>query len=1034
MNKPVSALAVALTALFQSVAGAAPGTAATCTWKGPASGGNWSNPNNWAIDPAPADETAAKAVLSSTCAWVFNGSATVVNDLKPLCVGTFKVTSGTVTLEGGSGSSCVFEHKSEFTIEAGAKVVCNLTGFTGTGNNENESPLAIFLGAGTFELGENCATGWNNEFQPCASSTVRVAAASGWTTAFVRTWNAGVFDVFGDLNLGHLFLNAGTTLRLSDGKTLLLTSGEPGKGVKSWVSGSKVEGTGSLFFSGGSVYNIDGNLDYTGALTLLNGTLNIGAAVSVPRAVEVRTQANGVINLAASQTLGVLSGGGSTGGIRMADGTTLTVAGDGQAAASQFDARISGSADFVKDGANYALTLTGDNDYKGATRVAAGTLELKRPAYRPGLVAQWSFDDPDNLGRDAGATGVPIELCTTEEGGALPTQVADGVGSRAAIWLGTTDDAMTKHQFLRVNAANLTALNGFSKKSAPFAVSFWMKPDLAKCNGWTYVFRRGNWSVGNEMMLWLYAGDSTFRLSIDEYGETDATLNIQAKAETVGDGKWHHVVAAYADRKLQLWYDGELLGETTTSRDLVFEEANDKAFANSNDKTLVFGHPYAGTSKDHHLDCGFDEICVWNRALSAADVAREYALGDNPDAVAVALPEPIAHWRFDDANDLGKDEKGASPLAVNEGGKAVAEPGAHGSALSGSATRDSYPVGLPVGKRPFSVAIRLQARYATDYGTILAWGDLSKIGQNVGTYFRMRYSGSPRRMEVWSNYRMIPDPEASEGAVSASERQDAWANYVITCNPQTYVMRIYRDGRLIQEVTDFWADIPATGGFCINTHPNTGSSASAIDDVRLYACELTPQEARAVARSLKTGIVGPVLPSDSAVTVAAGATLAVSGAHVASNALSGEGTVAIAPGSRFGADWSSFSGKVTGRGELVLTNEKSVPETATVETDVSFANGTICLSAAMLDKPFVRTTGRVILPKTGTLAFAADVTWPWNGSVYKIAECAGYAGPRRTTGWALPDNAPANAYGVFRYKDGVLWLELHPRGGLFLIR
>ena len=997
---------------------AAPAISATCTWKGPAAGGKWSDTANWRITPTPADESAAKNALNGSCAWVLTGlaeGATIENDLTKLRIGTLAAQTGAVTLTGATGSSFAFEAGAEITVDEGAAVTC-----TFIGNKTASSSKVIFLGKGTFDYRPaDTVNVWENEFQPCANSTVRLGAANLATSMF-QTWNTATFAVAENVNLARLRLNTGTKLVLENDATLHLTAGENGWGDAQPLSGA-IMGTGHLVFSGGEVYNWSGATDYTGSLTLLNGLLNFHT--TLPRTVAVKPQANGVMTFAASQDLGVLAGEGSTGGIKMGDGTTLTISGDGTTAASQYDARIFGKTDVVKDGSDYTLTLTGDNAYTGTTRVAAGTLELKRPTYRAGLVAQWSFDDENDLGRDAGPSGIPLDILSV--GSVLPTQVAEGVGGRAAIWLGTPDDNAAQHQYLRVDAANLTGANGFTKKSAPFAVSFWMKPDLSRSRGDAYVFRRGTWSPGQQMMLWLNARTKTFRLTIDHYAETDKTLNIRQQVETIDDGEWHHIVAAYADNKLQLWYDGELLGETETSKALTFEVPGKE----SNDTTLVFGNPYSG--EDHHLDSGIDEIRVWNRTLSAADVAHEYARGSEVEAT-VTLPEPIAHWRFDDADDLGKDEKGSSALianaAVSGAPQLMDDAGAYGKALRGSLMRTSYPVGLPVGTKPFSVSIRLLARAATDGGTILAWGDTT----HQGTYFRMWYAGSPRQMRVMNNGMTV----LTDATESSAANEYAWVHYIVTCNPLTYVMRIYRDGRLISTVNNYWINSPEDGSFYVNaTAGQTAASASDIDDLRIYDCELTPYEARSLARALKTGEVGPVLPSESAVTVEADATLVASGSHLAQNAVSGTGTVRIPAGSRFGAgDWSGFAGRIVGGGELVMMNGKPVPLAAeSVEPDVSFADRTLVLSRAMRSEPLVRTKGRVILPTTGTIAFEAGESVKW-GSVYKIAECSEYVGPKDTSGWKLPEGLPANAYGLFKFENGELILETRPRNFFIIIR
>ena len=151
-------------------------------------------------------------------------------------------------------------------------------------------------------------------------------------------------------------------------------------------------------------------MSYAGYFGIVDGLVNFSDGLVAPQTVEMRVDGGGSLAFTASQTLGLLSGEGSSGCIQMPNASTLTVAGTNAAAATRFEARISGNADFVKDGADYSLTLAGDNAWTGSTRVAAGVLGISRCNYRQGLVASWTFDDPLDLGADSGPSGVPLSF------------------------------------------------------------------------------------------------------------------------------------------------------------------------------------------------------------------------------------------------------------------------------------------------------------------------------------------------------------------------------------------------------------------------------------------------------------------------------------------------------------------------------------------------------------------------------------------------------------------------------------------------
>ncbi|MBR1588207.1 MAG: hypothetical protein IJ658_07770 [Kiritimatiellae bacterium] len=1016
---------------------------ATCTWCGPSSGGNWTNAANWAIVRASGNESLSdEEVMKSYCAWNINAladGAVVTNTSTSLKIGSLDFSAanrGTVTFEDVANANFAIGPGATIDIHKNNTVECRLRqpGNWDTYNSDADKKV-IFRQGGTFVFRPNGAYfTWLRDYQPCGASTVRLASGNiNWSDSYVTPWdNGSVLAIDANVTVSRINGNQGiNTLRLENGHSLLLGGGERSNGRIAPML-MPTRGTGDMLLAGGQDYNWTGALDYTGSFGLVDGLVNFNGGLAVPTSVEVRVNGGGTINFTAAQSLGVISGTGSTGTIRMPDDSTLTVSGTNAAAVSQFDARISGKTDFVKGGSDYDLTLTGDNAWTGTTRVAAGTLGIKRCNYRHGLVASWTFDDPANLGADSGPRGVPLTFFSGNE--TVPTQIVNGVDGRPALHLASPTTAKPDYQAFRVNASRLTAANGFSKRGGAMCVSFWMKPDMSKCTASSYVFRRGSWTTNKEFMLWLNASAKSFRLSIDDYAKTADELNIYAVADTIGDGNWHHVVASYEDKKLQLWYDGRLIGEQVTPSPLALESNT----PTDNGLSLIFGNPY--TDANHRFDSGIDDVCVWNHALTEEEVSREYSLRGGMASPADALPDPIAHWRFDDDSDIGKDEMGNTHLVLNDdmaSPNALALASAYapmGKALAASRSLKveggGYPKGLPLGEKPFSVSIRMLARSATEWGTVLFWGD--NTPQHL---FRLGYGNSPRRFHA-SYYNTGKGADLTSAYSDSNREADhCWVHFVVTLNPQSYMMKIFRDGVLEKTHTSAWVNMPEEGNFYINWRPGqSGASASLIDDVRIYDRELTDYEVRTLARSLKTGSMGPVLPAESAVTVDAGATFRADGMHVVSNSVSGAGYVEIATGARFGAaDWSGFTGRVTGPGELVVAKGASGPLSAQVSTAVSFEDRTLVFSRANTSTPLVRTTGRVILGETGTLALASGSGMLFGGKVFKIAECSSYIGPTDTAGWTF-DPAEPNLQGKFVFKDGTLWLRMKGGSTMLLFR
>jgi autotransporter-associated beta strand protein len=177
------------------------------------------------------------------------------------------------------------------------------------------------------------------------------------------------------LGLGsNLQINSGFTL--DPNRTVVLRGGiitvagsqtlqVPGKvttDVDSFGTFTK-SGAGTLILSG------TGN-DYIGATTVSAGTLQLGASNALPTvtALNVANTAGAVLDLNSfSQTVGSLTGGGSSGGAILLGSGTLTI---GNGTASSFGGVISGTGGLVVQGGS--LTLSGTDTYSGGTVVNNG--------------------------------------------------------------------------------------------------------------------------------------------------------------------------------------------------------------------------------------------------------------------------------------------------------------------------------------------------------------------------------------------------------------------------------------------------------------------------------------------------------------------------------------------------------------------------------------------------------------------------------------------------------------------------------------
>ncbi|MFG6456234.1 autotransporter-associated beta strand repeat-containing protein [Roseateles sp. BYS96W] len=212
-----------------------------------------------------------------------------------------------------------------------------------------------------------------------------LGAAPGVVTANQLVLAGGTLRVMGDVALDAdrgVLLGSGATVDVADTKTLTIHG----------AIGNNGASTGTLTKTGGATSGLTlaGANSYTGATTVSGGRLTLtgGVAIADPGAgpnatagaVVLADTAGVQLVLAASETIGALSGGGSAGGSTSLGSFRLTL-GDNGSTPATYAGQISGAAgqggalQVVKQGSN-GQTLDGVAGYSGDTQVLAGTLTV----------------------------------------------------------------------------------------------------------------------------------------------------------------------------------------------------------------------------------------------------------------------------------------------------------------------------------------------------------------------------------------------------------------------------------------------------------------------------------------------------------------------------------------------------------------------------------------------------------------------------------------------------------------------------------
>jgi hypothetical protein len=173
-----------------------------------------------------------------------------------------------------------------------------------------------------------------------------------------------------------------------------------------------------------------------------------------------------------SLSIKTLSGNALAGGIETAcEESWVSVGTAASTGSSVFNGVIrGGNVALAKGGADYALALGGAAPAVTNLAVNAGTLLLRRPRARAGLVAWYPFDDAGDLGFDASPAG--LALVNTNETTDVESIAAGADGGAAGfpggIFLTSGSEAIPSN---------------FPRDNGSFTVSVWIRPTAAACTG-----------------------------------------------------------------------------------------------------------------------------------------------------------------------------------------------------------------------------------------------------------------------------------------------------------------------------------------------------------------------------------------------------------------------------------------------------------------------------------------------------------------------------------------------------------------------
>lgn len=273
------------------------------------------------------------------------------------------------------------------------------------------------------------------------------------------------------------------------------------------------------------------------------------------------------------------------------------------------------------------------------------TAQNTPPVVVPGAVASYAFNGNGADGTDFG-NHLDIRTATT-------TTDRFGFGNSALLSNGTSSE---------VSAPNSAQLN------SPFTtVSFWVKVNSLPGNGEAFLLSFGGWQ-------------ERWKISLPPHGKPVWTTNHSNGISDMdsGDGnelpvgEWTHVVMVHDGANDKIFIDGALV-------------ANKVVAGTLNSTTRWLGVGFNPIDGGNWFDGAFDEIAIYNYALSDAEIAALYvaqsAFPGTPDDL-------VAHYSL---NGNGTDEtQFGNHARLADGASAAANRHGWGSnALAGAATADN---------------------------------------------------------------------------------------------------------------------------------------------------------------------------------------------------------------------------------------------------------------------------------------------------------------------------------------------------------
>ena len=281
-----------------------------------------------------------------------------------------------------------------------------------------------------------------------------------------------------------------------------------------------------------------------------------------------------------------------------------------------------------------------DYNSRGSSKGSSVNLGIKSntaPDLKSKLVAHYKFDENQGLIATNSVVGGTSLNGIFGSGSYTPTWTNDGKSSKALIFDGIND-------FIRIPQSS--PINSLTQ----FTFSFWIKHDGTNVDN--YIFYKGSASP-------------SFTIGINgngmgqEYWTTAGTRTTATIINNISPNQWHHIVFTFKENTFARSYlDGKLIQNNSSISSI-----------RVNSEDLYF-NTYAGTVGSYNVKGLFDEVKIYNTALTDEEIKQDYnqgsaiqfgatnqTIGGTTTSLEYCIPgdtshcaSPIAEWNFEENN------------------------------------------------------------------------------------------------------------------------------------------------------------------------------------------------------------------------------------------------------------------------------------------------------------------------------------------------------------------------------------------------